>query len=185
MTSHRLYIPLRRAPFWRSVATNPKCRTSPVLIVCCFLWWLSANNGGHLSAVSLHKCLKKKSRANHSATFSPPCGRAAGVTPWSARLPRRVRLCCCGVCSPGPLSDWTEQNWALATLLDLSVVRLGSPSSNIFCVSVSRHLCPRKRDSPLLRASSYLCRCKRRPGSERCSSKSSASTKCKTSLACL
>ena len=51
---------------------------------------------------------KKKSQGSHSVVFSFPSRNTVNLLPWSARLPRRVCLCCSGVFMPGLVDNWAE-----------------------------------------------------------------------------
>lgn len=112
MTSHRLYKPLKRAPFWRSVATNPKFGRSPVLIVCCFLSRLSANYGGHLLArwqrFFFHNDIKKKK----AGRITPPRSVSRAGTPLVCRGQLGCReefvSAAAVLACRDTLSDWTE-----------------------------------------------------------------------------
>lgn len=92
----------------RSVSTNPKFRSPPVLIVCCFPP-LAFSKLQEVFAVALGTNEpKKKSQGNHSVVFSFPFGNTGKILPWSVRLPRRARLCCSGVFLTGITA--TEQS---------------------------------------------------------------------------
>lgn len=90
----------------RSVSTNPKFRSPPVLIVCCFSP-LAFSKLQEVFEVALGTN-NKKSQGNHSVVFSFPFGNTGKILPWSVCLPRRARLCCSGVFLSGITA--TEQS---------------------------------------------------------------------------
>lgn len=102
-----LYKPLNGAPLSRGVSSNPKSGWPPVTIVRCFLPGFQWTTGGVWSRVwSVYE--EQKSHGSHSAVFGFPSRNTVDLLPWSARLPRRVCLCCSGVFMPGQVDNWTD-----------------------------------------------------------------------------
>lgn len=124
-----IYSPGSAVHFQRSVSSNPKSGRLSVLIVCCFFVWLSVNYGKLIlkSRRERLRTPKKAQRITPHVQFSVPKRRES----YRGQLGCREELVSAApVCSCRDDRNLSRTKLSTVTRLDLSVVRLGNPSSN-------------------------------------------------------